>query len=320
MRLKGEDYGMRAMKRGTYNSSTNNIEINFDDFVDHIVALIDMSQQGFLDRPDLFDHRSIISSIIDKDVVETAWNKAIDIWKRKEGEITDSVKVKDAKAFRKTYMRLGDFLSWYCGEEVQVVTEDLIKELGWEYLCKTPNGAFSIEELVDTFNQNIDEKIDFFEENIGNCIAIHWYMGRSGAAMYEVDALDWIPETNAINDSAKIKDNAEELDVWAIGDNYGIDLDVVTEDQLGMDRSYHTLLKNVRDAERFNYHSDYWGSAEGYQDTAISIMEELKPYVGRYVTIPYDDMEEGQENKPVKVLGLLIDKQYNSHLKVLIEE
>ena len=209
MKLKGEDYGMRAMKRGTYNSTTNNIEINFDDFVDHIVALIDMSQQGFLDKPDLFDHRSIISSIIDKDVVENAWNKAIEIWDRKEGVITDS---------------------------------------------------------------------------------------------------------------AKIKDDAEELDVWAIGDNYDTNLDVVTEEQLGMDRSYHTLLKNVRDAERFNYHSDYWGSAEGYQDTAISIMEELEPYVGQYVTIPYDDMEEGEENKPVKVLGLLIDKQYNSHLKVLIEE
>ena len=93
MGIKGEDYGMRTIKCGTYNSTTNNIEINFDDFVDHIVALIDMKHNGFVDN--LADYKSAFKLILDSSLVDTAWDDAINIWKHKEGHVSDSRRIKD---------------------------------------------------------------------------------------------------------------------------------------------------------------------------------------------------------------------------------
>ena len=98
---------------------------------------------------------------------------------------------------------------------------------------------------------------------------------------------------------------------------YGYDsLDVMTREDIGSDYYYHTLVKNVREAEKFNYHSDYWGYDEEYQERAIEFVREIKPYIGKKVGIEYD----GEDTIYAKIVGVLIDKQYNNHLKILIED
>jgi len=99
-------------------------------------------------------------------------------------------------------------------------------------------------------------------------------------------------------------------------DIYGYDsLDVMSRREIGLDYSYHRLVKNVTETRSFNYHSDYWGYAEDYQEKAVEFMKEVKPYIGKTVGIECDDGDP----MIVKLVGVLIDRQYNSHLKLLVE-
>lgn len=90
---------------------------------------------------------------------------------------------------------------------------------------------------------------------------------------------------------------------------YGDKVDITTEEDMGNDISYFKLVKNVKDAKRFNYHSDYWGDADLYQEEVVGFMSRLAPMVGGVYSDEYE------------IVGLLIDKQYNSlsHCKVLIK-
>lgn len=87
----------------------------------------------------------------------------------------------------------------------------------------------------------------------------------------------------------------------------------VTKEFLGNDIFYRKEVKTVAEAERFNYHSDYWGDADYYQEQNVTAMEMIEPYIGEVVE--YD----GQK---LKIIAMLIDKQYNSigHTDLLIEE
>ena len=117
---------------------------------------------------------------------------------------------------------------------------------------------------------------------------------------------------------AKKTESSEDLpNITWILDNYDWDVDIVTKDQLGSDYYYRTLCTTVNDAERFNYHSDYWGDADTYQQDNIDLMEQVEPYVGKEVIVDYD---EGSQK--FKILGIVIDKQYNSlsHTCILGEE
>lgn len=99
---------------------------------------------------------------------------------------------------------------------------------------------------------------------------------------------------------------------------YGHDsLDVMTREDIGSDYYYHTLVKNVREAEKFNYHSDYWGYDEEYQENAVEFVREIKPYIGKKVGIECGDDED---LIVATIVGVLIDKQYNNHIKILIED
>lgn len=95
---------------------------------------------------------------------------------------------------------------------------------------------------------------------------------------------------------------------------YGDKVDITTEEDVGNDISYFKLVKNVKDAIRFNYHSDYWGDADLYQEEVVGFMSRLAPMIGGV----YSD-EDGDS---YEIVGLLIDKQYNSlgHCKVLIKK
>lgn len=95
---------------------------------------------------------------------------------------------------------------------------------------------------------------------------------------------------------------------------YEDQVDIITEDDLGEDLRYFKLVKNVNDAERFNYHSDYWGDADSYQEEVVDFMSRLSPMIGGI----YSD-EDGDS---YEIEGLLIDKQYNSlgHCAVLLKK
>ena len=103
---------------------------------------------------------------------------------------------------------------------------------------------------------------------------------------------------------------------WIL-ENYDWDVDIMTEEQLGSDYLYRKLCRNVDEAARFNYHSDYWGDADSYQDANIELMEQIEPYVGKEVIVDFDD-----GSQKYKILGIAIDKQYNSlsHTCILAEE
>ena len=91
------------------------------------------------------------------------------------------------------------------------------------------------------------------------------------------------------------------------------ELDVATPSDID---GYYKLIKTVEEAEKFNYHSDYWGADDAYQQENVELMEGLSPYVDEMVKIEYEDgIIKG------KLLGIAIDKQYNSinHTKVILD-
>lgn len=106
-------------------------------------------------------------------------------------------------------------------------------------------------------------------------------------------------------------------DITWIFEEYEWKFDVATKEQLGSDYYYHTLVKTVEEAEKFNYHSDYWGDADTYQEETVDVVSQFEPYIDKNVKINFEDGWE-----VFQVLGILIDKQYNSisHLKVLVNE
>ena len=116
---------------------------------------------------------------------------------------------------------------------------------------------------------------------------------------------------------ANVTSNIRTFNPYAIyEDIYGYDsLDVMSRKEIGLDYSYHRLIKNVTETRSFNYHSDYWGYADDYQDKAVEFMKAVKPYIGKKVGIECDDGDP----MIVKLVGVLIDRQYNSHLKLLVE-
>lgn len=106
-------------------------------------------------------------------------------------------------------------------------------------------------------------------------------------------------------------------DITWILDSYEYPIDWTTEKMLGMEWSYRKLIKTVDDAERFNYHSDYWGDAYTYQDDNVDLMAALEPLVGERCVYETDDGPiEGTLD------GILIDRQYNSisHTLVLLSD
>lgn len=93
---------------------------------------------------------------------------------------------------------------------------------------------------------------------------------------------------------------------------YDSSLRLTTEAELDSDRSYWNKITTLTGVNKFNYHSDYWGDADSYQEEHIDLMNAIKPYIRKKVII------DGRE---VKLLGIMIDRQYNSisHTRLLIE-
>ena len=119
-----------------------------------------------------------------------------------------------------------------------------------------------------------------------------------------------------INENSDI--NYPILDVMELSEEiYGYDdnIKIYTTEKFGNDIMYHKKCYNEHDVDKFNFHSDYWGDANDYQEQALDVMREIKPYIGDKVIIPF-----GDGNKSATVVAMLIDKQYNNHIKILIDD
>lgn len=126
-----------------------------------------------------------------------------------------------------------------------------------------------------------------------------------------------IENPTVIEDKDSLKeDNEEAEDITYILDEYNGEVDFVTKEELGLDYSYRVLITSVSEAQEYNYHSDYWGSDSEYQEQNVDLMWRLEKYVGKTVKIEFEDT-----TVYAKLIGILIDRQYNSidHTKILIE-
>lgn len=103
-------------------------------------------------------------------------------------------------------------------------------------------------------------------------------------------------------------------DLMYLLDRYDNKVDMYTRDELGNDIIYRKLVKSVDEAEKFNYHSDYWGDADQYERDVVEFMEYLELLIGRGFT--------DEDGDAYEIEGLLIDKQYNSlgHCAVLLKK
>lgn len=214
----------------------------------------------------------------------------------------------------------------------------MVVELNYENAKRYDELVAVCEEMeqiaIDEFNkkeENIEEAEAVANEKLEKIIADFKEAKRDTdsfvKALNTVSKMEWENEITkeeydeAINEIKSIYNgksrNLNESEVanidWIL-DRHS-DLDITNREMIGSDYSYHTLLKSVNDAERFNYHSDYWGSADEYQDAAIDVVADFEEHIGNEVE--YTTEEEGTVR--VKVEGVLIDKQYNSHLKLLVE-
>ena len=119
-----------------------------------------------------------------------------------------------------------------------------------------------------------------------------------------------------INENSNI--NYPILDVMELSEEiyvYDDNVETCTAEELGNDMIYYKKCYDEHDVDKFNFHSDYWGDANYYQEQALDVMREIKSYIGNKVIIPFSD-----GNKSATVVAMLIDKQYNNHIKILIDD
>lgn len=112
-----------------------------------------------------------------------------------------------------------------------------------------------------------------------------------------------------------LKEDSSAQNITWILDSYNWEVEVVTEKEI--ETNYYSIVRSVQEAKEFNYHSDYWGSAEQYQEDNVELVRSLESYIGSEILINFDDGD-----LEAKLEGVAIDKQYNSlsHTKILITD
>ena len=233
----------------------------------------------------------------------------------------------------------------YVANNYYKMSQEELKEIALDAIYVANNDSQIINELTDRYDKDEQEEYayeiqefskkpyDFIANNYNN-LTTEFLKEIALNAIYVADndakIIDEYTERmdESLNDDIeKVKKDSikkglytESEDVpnitWIL-ENYDWDVDIMTEEQLGSDYLYRKLCKNVDEAARFNYHSDYWGDADSYQDANIELMEQIEPYVGKEVIVDFDD-----GSQKYKILGIAIDKQYNSlsHTCILAEE
>lgn len=189
----------------------------------------------------------------------------------------------------------------------KLVAETLDWPLGYEAFRHVS------EEDIDEIAEIIKEYfINIPEEDLVDVLSSLMFEGRD----YEA----FIKQTS-VNSSTNIKESNSSKDAIDITELFNKALDTISEyievvfsEQLGIDITYHKVFKTVSAAEKYNYHSDYWNSAEVYQENTSELVKMFKPYFGKKIRLNNEDYAfEG------KLIGVDIDTQYNGHLALRVD-
>lgn len=197
---------------------------------------------------------------------------------------------------------------------VNSVTDPKFKELvlrDFQIFIEDKYNVQNVQELGDRLEHVSEEDINDYFTGMFYEIVDTDDMDSANVAekiiRKEFGRLDTFKESS-INDAT---------DLSFIEHNYEYPPDVGTMDSID---HYFKLLTSVHDAECYNYRSDYWGTAEGYQEDMVNLMYDLESDIGKPVKFGYE--ENGKEEYMYgTLLGVAIDKQYNSisHAKIIIE-
>ena len=119
---------------------------------------------------------------------------------------------------------------------------------------------------------------------------------------------------------AEDDENAVNIDTYISHYEYQPEIEPEDYFRSSGDSSYFTVVKNEREAAEFNYHSDYWGSADQYQEDNVELVSSLEYYIESGDKLYFRE-EDGNKHY-FTVTGVAIDRQYNSisHTKILIKE
>ena len=173
---------------------------------------------------------------------------------------------------------------------------DLVNEFMWDYSPETH------EEIWNTIVQRYED------EALANDVL----------AELEDNYPDYLDESLK-HRNLKESIDSDPVDFTRIVERYP-DVDIITSEELSEsgERRYYVLVTNVDEAKKFNYHDDYWGSAEEYQKDNIRLVGKVENYIEKLVKVHFDNDED-----PFIGLfrGVLIDRQYNDleHTKFLID-
>lgn len=132
-----------------------------------------------------------------------------------------------------------------------------------------------------------------------------------------------IPEDDYEDGLDESDNRANAININTFIGHYEYQPDIEPEDHFRSsgDSSYFTVVKNEREAEKFNYHSDYWGSEDEYQEENVELVSSLEYYIESGDPLYFEDEETGEKHF-FTVTGVAIDRQYNSisHTKILIKD
>lgn len=87
---------------------------------------------------------------------------------------------------------LREFITWYNGDKFDKITPEFLEDdLGWDYLPDYVD--LTLEQIAKLFNDNLDKKFEFSQEDMGNCVNIEWTIGDVD---FGVDSVNFYGEYN----------------------------------------------------------------------------------------------------------------------------
>lgn len=90
---------------------------------------------------------------------------------------------------RTDIVTLREFITWYNGDEFDKITPKFLEEIGWDFMEDDVN--MSLTQISKLFNDNLDNKFEFEQVDIKNCISISWEIDGN---VFEVDSIDFYGE------------------------------------------------------------------------------------------------------------------------------
>ena len=196
------------------------------------------------------------------------------------------------------------------GIELKLYTDNRMAIYNEEWgLCYDGHSIYNVEEMSQYW----------FYDDFNNREDFHNKIEKAVKRLYK----DVIQLKNSMNGELNESSTDGAININTYISHYEYQPEIESEDEFRSsgDSSYFTVVKNERDAEKFNYHSDYWGSEDEYQEDNVELVSSLESYIESGDPLYFNDEETGEKHF-FTVTGIAIDKQYNSisHTKILIKD